>query len=74
MFADSGLSDEIAEKIVAFVDREAGRDAPLTADDEALVRRLIAEDPAARTLADELRATNTGTGHAPGRRRSGGGA
>ena len=60
MFADSGLSDEIAEKIVAFVDREAGRDAPLTADDEALVRRLIAEDPAARTLADELRATNAG--------------
>ncbi len=60
MFADSGLSDEMAEKIVAFVDREAGRDAPLTADDEALVRRLIAEDPGARALVDELRATNTG--------------
>lgn len=60
MFADSGLSDEIAEKIVAFVDREAGRDAPLTAADEAMVRRLIADDPAARRLADELRATNAG--------------
>ncbi len=60
MFADSGLSDEMAEKIVAFVDREAGRDAPLTADDEALVRRMIAEDPAVRALAEELRATNTG--------------
>ena len=59
MFADSGLSDEMAEKIVAFVDREAGRDAPLTADDEALVRRMIAEDPAVRALVDELRATNT---------------
>lgn len=35
MFADSGLADELAEKIVAFVDREAGRDAPLTAADEA---------------------------------------
>ncbi|MEM7041179.1 MAG: hypothetical protein AAF543_00065 [Pseudomonadota bacterium] len=60
MFADSGLSDEMVEKIVAFVDREAGRDAPLTADDEAMVRRLIADDPAARALADELRATNAG--------------
>jgi len=60
MFADSGLSDEQAEKIVAFVDREAGRDAPLTADDEAMVRRLIADDPAVRQLVDELRATNTG--------------
>ncbi|MEZ5935018.1 MAG: hypothetical protein R3F54_24420 [Alphaproteobacteria bacterium] len=60
MFADSGLSDELAEKIVAFVDREAGRDAPLTADDEAMVRRLIDEDPAVRALVDELRATNAG--------------
>ena len=60
MFADSGLSDEMVEKIVAFVDREAGRDAPLTADDEAMVRRLIADDPAARALADDLRATNAG--------------
>lgn len=60
LFADSGLSDEMAEKIVAFIDREAGRDAPLTADDEALVRRMIAEDPAVKALADELRATNAG--------------
>lgn len=50
----------MAEKIVAYVDREAGRDAPLTAEDEAAVRRLIEEDPAARALADELRATNAG--------------
>lgn len=60
MFVDSGLTDEMAEKIVAFVDREAGRDAPLTADDEAMVRRMIADDPTVRALADELRATNTG--------------
>ena len=50
----------MAEKIVAFVDREAGRDAPLTAEDEATVRRLIEEDPAARALVDDLRATNAG--------------
>ncbi len=60
MFADSGLSDELAEKIVAFVDREAGRDAPLTADDEAMVRRMIDSDPAVRELVEDLRATNAG--------------
>jgi anti-sigma factor RsiW len=60
MFADSDISDELAEKIVAFVDREAGRDAPLTADDEAMVRGLIAENPAVRALVEELRATNAG--------------
>lgn len=60
MFADSGLSDELAEKIVAFVDREAGRDAPLTADDEAMVRRMIESDPTVRELVDDLRATNAG--------------
>ncbi|MGI9416978.1 MAG: hypothetical protein ACR2RA_03960 [Geminicoccaceae bacterium] len=60
MFVDSGLSDEMAEKIVAFVDREAGRDAPLTADDEAAVRQMITDDPAVRALVEELRATNAG--------------
>jgi anti-sigma factor RsiW len=60
MFANSDLSDELAEKIVAFVDREAGRDAPLTADDEAMVRGLIKENSAVRALAEELRATNAG--------------
>ena len=60
MFADPGISEELAEKIVAFVDREAGRDAPLNADDEAMVRDLLEHDPAARRLAEELRATNNG--------------
>lgn len=60
MFADSEISDELAEKIVAYVDREAGRDAPLTADDEAMVRRLIEDNAAVRALVEELRATNTG--------------
>ncbi len=60
MFAHSDISDEVAEKIVAFVDREAGRDAPLTADDEAMVRRLIEENDSVRTLVEDLRATNSG--------------
>lgn len=60
MFADTGISDELAEKIVAFVDREAGRDAPLTAADEAMVRQLLRDDPAVQALADDLRATNAG--------------
>ncbi|MEL6963098.1 MAG: hypothetical protein AAFO01_10105, partial [Pseudomonadota bacterium] len=60
MFAHSDISDEVAEKIVAFVDREAGRNAPLTADDEAMVRRLIEENDSVRTLVEDLRATNSG--------------
>jgi len=60
MFALPGMDDEIAEKVVAFVDREAGRGAPLSPDDEEMVRRLIERDPAVRALVDELRATNAG--------------
>ena len=60
MPTDTGISDELTEKIFAFVDREAGRDAPLSPEDEALVRDLLETDPAARALADEFRATNTG--------------
>lgn len=60
MFADPHISDELAERIVAFVDREAGRDAPLTADDEAMVRELLEHDAEAQRFAEELRATNAG--------------
>ena len=60
IFADSGVSNELGEKIVALVDREAGRDAPLTAHDEAMVLRLMEEDPSVRALVEELRATNAG--------------
>jgi anti-sigma factor RsiW len=60
VFADPGISDELAEKVVAFVDREAGRDAPLTPDDEAMVRELLKSDPAVQKLAEDLRATNAG--------------
>lgn len=58
MFADTGISDELFEKIVAFIDREAGRDAPLTADDEAMVRNLLLNDADIRQLAEGLRTTN----------------
>ncbi len=60
MFADPDMPDGLVEKIVAFVDREAGRDAPLTADDEAMVRELLEHDLAAQRLAEDLRATNAG--------------
>ncbi|MEM9439045.1 MAG: hypothetical protein AAGA73_01220, partial [Pseudomonadota bacterium] len=60
MFAEGTISDELAEKIVAFVDREAGRDAPLSADDIMMIRRLINEDAHVASLVEELRATNAG--------------
>ena len=60
MFTDSQISEELMEKIVAFVDREAGRDAPLTARDEAMVRDLLERDAEACQIADDLRATNAG--------------
>ena len=34
-------SDAILECLVALTDREAGRDAPLTADEEASIRHLV---------------------------------
>lgn len=58
--ADTDISDELSEKIFAFVDREAGRDAPLSPEDEALVRDLLEKNPAARALAEEFRATEAG--------------
>ena len=53
------LSDELTEKVFAFVEREAGRDAPLSTEDEALVRDLLENNPAAQALADDMRATNS---------------
>ncbi|MGI9491956.1 MAG: hypothetical protein ACR2QF_06105, partial [Geminicoccaceae bacterium] len=60
MFADPVMSNELQEKIVAFVDREAGRDAPLTAEDEAMVRDLLDRDEVAQRFAEDLRSTNAG--------------
>ena len=60
MRSELAFSDEVIEKICAYVDREAGRDAPLSVEDEAMVRELLATDPDAQTIADDLRATNAG--------------
>jgi len=56
--AETEFSDEQMEKIVAYVEREAGREALLSPEDEAMVRELLAANPAAQTLADDLRSTN----------------
>ncbi len=56
--AETEFSDELMEKIVAYVEREEGRDAPLSPEDEAMVRKLLETSPAAQALADDLRSTN----------------
>jgi len=48
--------------VFAFVEREAGRDAPLSTEDEALVRELLESNLAAQVFADEMRATNRDLG------------
>ena len=60
MFADPNIPIDLMEKVVAFVEREAGRDAPLSDADEAMVRERLKEDPAVQRLADDLRANNDG--------------
>lgn len=58
MPADTGISDELSEKILGYVEREAGRDWPLSPEDEAMVRDLLEKDPAAQALADGFRRSN----------------
>ena len=53
-----GIDDELFRKIVAFVDREEGRDGSLSPADELMIRGLIARDPNVRAVVDELRAVN----------------
>ena len=48
------LPDELIEKVFALVEREAGRDAPLSPEDEVMVRELLATDPAAQAVAAEF--------------------
>ncbi|MGI9434051.1 MAG: hypothetical protein ACR2Q4_04340 [Geminicoccaceae bacterium] len=56
------FSEELTEKVFAFVEREAGHDVPLSIVDEALVRELLESDPVARSFADNMRAINGGLG------------
>lgn len=56
MSDDDAITDELSEKIYAYVMREAGHhDVPLSSEEEAMVRALLATDPAARALADDFR-------------------
>ncbi len=55
---DKGLSEETADMIFAFVEREAGRDVLLSSDDDKMVRHLLQNNPAAKRLADEYVAVN----------------
>lgn len=54
------MSDQLSEKIFTYVEREAGRDVLLSPEDEAMVRRLLATDPAAQALADDFRDVDAG--------------
>jgi anti-sigma factor RsiW len=60
MLADPDTPEDLFEKILAYVEREAGRDAPLSFKDEKMVRELLLKDPAARALANEFRNVDTG--------------
>ena len=59
MSGDAEIPVELSEKILAYVEREAGRDAPLSPEDEAMVRELLLKDPAARARANEFREVDT---------------
>ncbi len=60
MAAETGISEELSDKILAFVEHEAGRDPDFPPEDEAMVRELLATNPAARALADEFREVDIG--------------
>ena len=60
MAADTGISEELSEKILAFVEHEAGRDPDFPPEDEAMVRELLATNPAAKALADDFRDVDAG--------------
>ncbi|MEZ5933255.1 MAG: hypothetical protein R3F54_15140 [Alphaproteobacteria bacterium] len=60
MAADTTISEELSGKILAFVEHEAGRDPDFPPEDEAMVRDLLATNPAARALADDFREVDIG--------------
>lgn len=53
------LPDELIEKIFALVERSVGRDAPLSPEDEVMVRNLLATDPTAQAVAADFGRLNT---------------
>ncbi len=54
-----GIDDELFGKIVAFVDREEGRDGSLSPADVLMIRGLIASDTNVCVVVDELRVVNS---------------
>ena len=60
MTAETGISEELSEKILAFVEHEAGRDPDFPPEDEAMVRELLATNPVAKALADDFREVDIG--------------
>ena len=58
MTAFPGIDDELFGKLVAFVDREEGRDGSLSPADVLMIRGLIARDTNVCAVVDELRAVN----------------
>ncbi len=60
MAAETDISEELSEKILAFVEHEAGRDPDFPSEDEAMVRELLATNPEARALADDFRNVDIG--------------
>ncbi|MEM8948774.1 MAG: hypothetical protein AAGC99_05520 [Pseudomonadota bacterium] len=60
MAAETTISEELSGKILAFVEHEAGRDPDFPPEDEAMVRELLATNPAAKALADDFREVDIG--------------
>lgn len=51
---DDSIPLELSEKILAYVERQVGRNVELSPEDEAMVRELLLKNPNARALADEF--------------------
>ena len=60
MSANPEIPEELIEKLLGYLEWEAGRDVPLSPEDEKLVRELLSKNPAAQTLADDLREVDRG--------------
>ena len=60
MSANPEIPEELHEKLVGYLEWEAGRDVPPSPEDEKLVRELLSKNPAARTLAEDLREVDRG--------------
>lgn len=58
MSDSNDLSEGQVEKIIVYAEREAGHDALLSPEDEAMVRDLLATNPSAQVFLDDFRETD----------------